>query len=114
MHASNSTKSHTMHLRISRDLSQPLAIVIKDDPTSTEKGCQTHVQHDSGNEATALRPWRNELAQAVAPEVFVHSNGDEDASGNGLVAVDSVRAGDRWKCSYLDSNGGIADYHDYL
>ena len=103
-----------MHHIARRPPTKRLSIVIEHNPARTEHKSQTHVHHDGPDEADVLGPGGDELGEAVAPEVLVDGDGDEDAAGDGLVAVDAVGAADRGDGGDLDADQRVADDDDCL
>lgn len=69
---------HLMHRRVGRPPPKPLPKEIEGDCTQTPQRRQRHIQHDWFDKPTLLHPRRDELAEAIAPEVLVHSDGHED------------------------------------
>ncbi|EEP78143.1 predicted protein [Uncinocarpus reesii 1704] len=70
---------------------------------------QAHVHHNGRDKAMPHRPRGDELADAVAPEVLVHSDGNKDTSRNRLIAVDGIGADNGGDGSNLDTCACVAD-----
>ena len=80
-----------MHAGVPAPLPERLANKVEQDAKRAPQEDKRHVQHDGRDEAAGNGPWCDEFAKAVAPEVLVDSDGDEDGAGDGPVAVDGVR-----------------------
>jgi hypothetical protein len=74
-----------MHFTILRPASEALPPKPKHNPERTPQRNQRHVRHDRRNIPRARAPRRDELAEAVAPEVFVDGDGHEYGAADGLV-----------------------------
>ena len=71
---------HTMYLGIPRPLSERLAEEPEDDARQAPYDQQGHVRHDGRDVAALDGPWRDELREAVAPDVLVHRDSDKDGA----------------------------------
>jgi len=67
-----------MNRRLGRPSSELLAIEVERDGAETPQCCQGHVQHDRLDEPALFYPRSDELAEAIAPEVLVDSDGHHD------------------------------------
>jgi len=103
-----------MHTTVPRPRPKSLTIEVKDNATCTPQENQRHVQHNRRHIASTDDPWRDELAETVAPHVLVDCDGHEDAARNGLVAVDAVCGRDGGYGGDLDASACVPDYHDGL
>lgn len=103
-----------MHTIPRRPLPKSLPIEVKEHATRAKRKSQTHVQHNRPNKTDLLCPRRDELAEAIAPDVLIDGNSDEDAAGDGLVRVNAIGAADGGDGGDLDAGAGIANYHDSL
>lgn len=92
-----------MDRRLGRPPSELLSIEVEWNRAKTPQRRQAHVQHDRLDEPLLHDPWRDELAEAISPEVLVDGDGDKDRAGHGLVAVDGVGAGDGGEGGDLDA-----------
>ena len=73
-----------------RPLPERLAVIPENNGCQTPQDDQTHVRHDRRDISALDDPWSYELREAVAPDVFVDCNRDEDGAGDRLVGVDGV------------------------
>lgn len=73
-----------------------------------------HICHDRRHETGLFCPVCDELRETVTPEIFVDRYGNEDGPRDGFVGVDGIARDDGWEGRYLNSDAGIADYHDWL
>lgn len=103
-----------MNLTILTPRAKRLPIVPKQHAKKTPQRNKAHVGHDGRHVAAADDPGRDELAEAVAPDVLVDGDGDEDGAADGLVRVDGVGAGDGGEGGDLDAGAGEADDYYYL
>lgn len=71
-------RSHTMNLRIPGPLPKRLSKVPKHNPTQTPQGNKTHIRHDGRDISILDDPRRDEFAEAVAPDILIDRDGDED------------------------------------
>ena len=101
-----------MHAALATPLAASLSNKEEQDPEAAPQKDQAHVEHDRRDEPSADRPRGDELAEAVAPEVLVDGDGDEDRAGDGLVGVDGVGGGDGRDGGDLDARAGVADDDD--
>ena len=103
-----------MHGRVPRQPPQALAPEVEEDAKAAPEEDERHVQHDGRHETASNGPRCDEFRKAIAPDVLVDRDGDEDGAGDGLVAVDRVRGGDGGDGSDLDPGAGVADDDDDL
>jgi len=75
---------------MSRPLSERLAEKPEDDTSRAPQGNQTHVRHDGWDIATLDDPGGDELAESIAPDVLIDSDGHENRTGYGFVGVNGV------------------------
>lgn len=101
--------SQVMHRIILGPLAEGLTHVIEQDTKSTPKEDERHVQHDGRHVAVCNDPRGDELAEAIAPQVLVDGDGDEDATGHGLVTVHGVCGCDGWNRSDLNPGTCVSD-----
>lgn len=101
-----------MDLRVLRPTPKSLPKKPKDNPTTTPQRNQTHIRHDGWDVPALFDPGRNELAEAVAPDVLIDCDGDEDGACDWFVGVDCVGGGDGGEGCDLDTGAGVA-YYDY-
>ena len=83
-----------MHTAFRRPLPKHFTLPPKEYSKSTPQEDEAHIRHDRWQIAVRDDPWRHKLAETVAPYVLIDSNGDEDTTGNRLVAVNRIRRGD--------------------
>ena len=95
-------------------LSEGLALVVEQDAKGAPQKDEGHVQHYGRDIAVRDDPGRDELAEAIAPQVLVDGDGDEDAAGHGLVAVHGICRGDGWDGGDLDTGTCVSDDDDDL
>ena len=86
-----------------------LPVEKEDDAEGAPQHGQAHVQHNRRDIAGFLGPWRDELAESVAPQILVDGDGDEDGSNDGLVAVDGIGTCDSWQGGDLDTGASVAN-----
>ena len=98
---------HLVDPRLGCPSPELLPIQVKRNGKETPQGTQAHVQHDWLHKATLCNPWRDELAETIAPHILIDRDSDKDRAGNGLVAIDSIRADDGWQGSNLYSGGSV-------
>ena len=103
-----------MHLTPPTPIPKPLPAKPKHDPKKTPQRNEAHVRHDGRHVTLGDDPGRDEFGEAVAPDVFVDGDADEDGAADGLVAVDGVGGGDGGEGSYLDAGAGEADDYNCL
>ena len=103
-----------MHRVLCRPAPEPLPLKPKKNPERTPQRRKTHVRHDRRDVAILLGPGRNELAEAVAPEILVDGDADEDAASCRFVAVDGVGGGNGGESGDLDTGAGPANDHNRL
>jgi hypothetical protein len=101
-------------LVILRPSLERLAVEPEQDGKRAPQGRERHVEHDGRDVAGADDPGCDELAEAVAPQVLVDRDGDEDRARNGLVRVDGVGGRDAGDGGDLDAGAGVADDDDDL
>lgn len=83
-----------MHTRVARPLPERLADEEEQDGKRAPQEDEAHVGHDGRDKASFDGPGRDELGEAVAPDVLVDRDGDHDGTGDGLVTIDGVRRND--------------------
>ena len=126
---------HLVHVAVLAPPPHRLSVIVEDDTASREERNQRHIRHDRWDESARdpvskilspsyhgktndlpnlLAPRRDKLAEPVTPKIFVHRYADEQASRNGLVAIDSVGADYRRERSDLDAGTGVSHYHNCL
>lgn len=101
--------SHSVDTIIPSPSPKGLAFEPEQNPEQTPKDGQSHVSHDGFHEATLFNPRRDEFREAVAPQVLVDSNGNEDTPRDRLVRVNGVGRSDCGQCCNLDTRTSISD-----
>ena len=101
-----------MHIRVLGPLPKRLPLEIEQNAHATEQGDQRRVRHDRLDIAGLDDPRGQELGVAIAPDVLVDGDGDEETAGHGLVAVDGVGRDDGRERRDLDPGTGVADDDD--
>lgn len=81
---------------------------------ATPQQHQAPVGHDGRHVSGLHGPSGDELGEAIAPDVLVNGDGDEEGTRDGLVRVDSVRGHDGRNGSDLDAGGREADDDNHL
>lgn len=79
-----------MHFAVLRPPSERLSFPPEQDTEQAPQQYQTPVCHDRGDKSSLQRPWRDELAKTVTPNILVDGDADEERSSHRLVAVDSI------------------------
>jgi hypothetical protein len=103
-----------VHARLPTPLPESLPNKIKDNTKRAPQEDQAHIEHDGRYNACLDRPRRNELRKAVAPEILINGDGDEDGARDGLIAVNCVGGGDGGDAGDLDAGAGEANDYDDL
>lgn len=103
-----------MHAGVSAPLPERLAAEVEQNTKGTPEEDKSHVEHDWRNETIFNGPWGDELAEAIAPNVLVHGDGNEDGTGNRLVAVNGVGRCDCGNGGNLDTSAGVSNDDDRL
>jgi hypothetical protein len=98
-----------MHPIIPAPPAESLPIEVKQYPEKTPQRNQTHIRHNRRHKTRLVDPRRDELREAVAPDVFVDGDGDHERAGHGFVRVDRVGRGHGGKRGDLDPGAGVAD-----
>lgn len=99
---------------IASPLAEGLALVIEQDAESAPEEDEGHVEHDGRHIAGGDDPGGDEFTEAVAPQILVDGDGDKNATGHRLVAVDGVRRCNGGDGGDLNSRAGISDDDDHL
>jgi len=105
---------HGVDLAILGPLPEGLAAEPEQHAEQAPQRDERHVGHDGWDVAGLDGPGGDELAEAVAPDVLVDGDGDEDGAGDGLVAVDGVGGGDGGESGDLDTGAGVTDDDNHL
>jgi len=111
---SDCTCSHGVNLGVSSPFSKGLPLEPEQDTTQAPYQNQCHICHDRRDIPICNNPWRDELGEAITPDVLVDRDGNEDAACNGLVRINRICGKDCWKRGNLDTSAGPSDYHDDL
>jgi len=98
-----------VHLAILTPTSERLALVVEQEAKTAPQGYETHVCHDRWYIAARHDPWGDKLRKAVAPEILVDCDADEDTARNGLVGVHGVCGNDGGERSDLNTGASKAD-----
>lgn len=81
---------------------------------TTTKGRHGHVRHKGRDVPCLLHPRSDELGDAVAPQVLIHCDRDENRPGCGFVRVDGIGSRDGWKGGDLYAGASETKYDDDL
>lgn len=112
--ASRNPILHVMHAGVSAPFPERLAEEVEQNTKGTPEEDESHVEHDWGNETIFNGPWGDKLAEAIAPNVLIHGDGNEDGTGNRLVAVNGVGGCDCGNGGNLDTGAGVSNDDDRL
>lgn len=85
-----------MYRGLSSPPSESFPVKVKRDRKETPHGAQTHIHHNGLDKSTFLDPFSNEIAEAISPQILIHSNRHENRACNRLIAVNGVSTGDGW------------------
>lgn len=105
---------HLVDPRLACPSPELLPVKVEWNSKQTPQSTQAHVQHNRLYKATLCNPWGDELAEPIAPQILINRNSDKDRAGNGLVAINSIRADDCWQGSNLYAGGSVSNYDNYL
>lgn len=103
-----------MNLGVLGPLSKSLSLEPEQDPKQTPQSYQRHIRHDRRNITVFDNPRRDELTEAVAPDILVYRDGDKQTARNGFVGVDCVSRSNGRDSGDLDTAQCPADYDDDL
>lgn len=79
-----------MHGRVAGPSSERLSLVVEQDAEETPQQHQRAVCHDWWDKSSFFDPRGNELGEAVAPDVLVDGDGNEEGASDGFVRVYGV------------------------
>lgn len=105
---------HSMDGAVPRPSPECLALVIEQDAEKAPEQNQGRIRHDWWNVSISDDPIGDELAESVSPNVLVDRNGDKQAAGDGLVAVNGIGGNHAGNSCDLDAGASVADDHDHL
>ncbi len=103
-----------MHLRIPRPLPKRLPLIPKQNPKQTPQNNQAHIRHNWRDISTLNNPRRNEFTKAIAPDILIDRDSDEDGARDRFVGIDRVGGRDGGEGCDLDACAGVANYDDDL
>lgn len=85
-----------MYRGLSSPPSEFLPVKVEWDRKETPHRAQAHIHHNGLDKSTFLDPFGDEIAEAISPQILIHSDRHKNRACNRLIAVDGVSTGDGW------------------
>ena len=92
-----------------RQPSEPFPLIPEKDPKQAPRRGERHICHERWNVASFDNPWSDEFTEAIAPQVFIDGNADEDRSCDGFVRINSIGRRDGRERGDLYTCESVAD-----